>query len=306
MGKEADPLLKYKTNRLRSFLITLGLTYLFVVTGMFLIQRSLIYMPAPVAARGDGAPAMLPSDYHVPQMASVLVPTSDGLDLLGWYYRPTATATPSGGCTPMLLYFHGNGGHIGHVGGRLRPYMDAGMGVLLVSWRGYSGNAGSPSEEGLTLDGRAALSFLRDEGVRPSCIVLYGASLGGGVAVKMAAEMARAKTPVGALVLEAPFTTLDDAATSRYPWLPVRLLLLDHYDSLSLIDAIDTPLFILHGSRDGIIPSAMGRRLLDAASQPKAGRFYPEGRHNNLYRFDAPLDVLTFLKEKTDLYPPPR
>ncbi|MGF1640179.1 MAG: alpha/beta hydrolase, partial [Rhodospirillales bacterium] len=162
--------------------------YVVVVGAMFAFQRSMLYLPSTTTP--------LPATSGVPEMRPVGLVTADGLDLVAWY-RPAAEGHPT------IVYFHGNGGHIGHRGSKVRPYLDAGYGLLLVSYRGYGGNPGRPSEEGLYRDGRAALAFLGTHGVPPARTVLYGESLGTGVAVHIAAERARAMQPVGALVLEA-------------------------------------------------------------------------------------------------------
>ena len=223
----------------------------------------------------------------VPEMSPVRLTTDDGLTLLAWYRPATAEDRPT------LVYFHGNAGHIGHRGAKVRPYLDAGFGVLLVSWRGYGGNPGSPSEAGLYHDGRAALDFLARAGVPPSRIALYGESLGAGVAVQMASE--RPERPVGAVLLESAYTSMADVAAHHYWYLPARYLVRDRFDSLAKIGRIGAPLFIVHGERDRIIPVAMARALFAAAAEPKEARFFPAAGHNDLYDHGAAEAVIDFL-----------
>ncbi|HVO14862.1 MAG TPA: alpha/beta hydrolase [Alphaproteobacteria bacterium] len=243
---------------------------------MFAFQRRLLYFPdrsRPEPAPGD------PAD-----MTAVDYVTADGLRLSGWYWPPAAPGLP------VLVHFHGNAGHIGDRAPLMRPYLDAGFGLLLAEYRGYGGNPGRPTETGLHADARAALDFVAGQGVTPDRIVLYGESLGTGVAVRLAAE-----SPVGALVLEAPFTSAADVGASAYPFVPVRLLMLDRFDSLRRIAAVTAPLLVLHGERDATVPVAHGRRLLAAARVPKEGRFYAEAGHTDLYDFGIAEEVITFL-----------
>src|SRR5262250_2244954 len=173
--------------------------YLAALLALFVFQRSLLYVP------NTGAPSLAEAGLEG-AMESVQIKTTDGLQLLAWYRAPSSNPGL------MLVYFHGNAGHIGDRGDRVRPYLDAGFGVLLVEYRGYGGNPGRPSEAGLYADARAAIAFLREAGVGNDRIVLYGESLGTGVAVQMASE------GVGsALVLESPPSSIPAVAQSRYP-----------------------------------------------------------------------------------------
>ena len=171
--------------------------------------------------------------------------------------------------------------------------------MLLVSWRGYGGNPGSPSEAGLYHDGRAALDFLARTGVAPSRIALYGESLGAGVAVQMASEQPeqpeQPERPVGAVLLESPYTSMAGVAAHHYWYLPARYLVRDRFDTLAKIDRIGAPLFIVHGERDRIIPPDMARALLAAAAEPKEARFFPAAGHNDLYDHGAASAVIDFL-----------
>jgi fermentation-respiration switch protein FrsA (DUF1100 family) len=242
---------------------------------MYVFQRSLMYFPN--RARPE------PVSVGVPEMRSVSLRTEDGLDLHA-FSRP-----PNEGRATLVL-FHGNAGNIGHVAHKARPLLDRGLGVLLVDYRGYGGNPGSPSEAGLISDGRAALAFLAERGIGPERTVLYGESLGTGVAVALAAE-----TPVGAVVLEAPFTAAQAVAERRYWYLPVRLLMKDRFNSLARIGQVRSPLLILHGERDLVVPVAQGRALLAAANAPKQGHFIADADHSDLFQNGAAGLVLDFL-----------
>ena len=270
--------------KMSSALYTILIVYGVIVTLIFLFQRSLIYFPS--SHRPE------PAAYDVSEMVVQELETSDGLELLAWYRAPQKSDAP------LIVYFHGNAGHIGYRGLKIRPYLDAGYGVLLPSWRGYSGNAGVPSEEGLYADGRAALAFLVEQGIASEHWVLYGESIGSGVAVELARAQAQKESPVGAVVLESPFTSLEDMAAFHYPWVPMRWLMRDHYDSLSKIAAIGAPLLILHGERDRIVPPSFVSRLAEAADkslEPSKIHVIAGAGHNDLYDFAAPKMVIEFL-----------
>ncbi len=251
--------------------------YALLVAAMYLFQRAVMYFPDRTSPRLDFA--------GLDDMDEVRLDTADGLSLLSWY-KP---ATPPRGAT--LVYFHGNAGNIGDRGYKVRPLLDAGHGVLLVGYRGYGGNPGRPHEAGFYQDGRAALSFLAEEGVADERIVVYGESLGGGVAVQLATERG-----LGAVVLEAPFTSAGDVGAAAYPILPVRRLIKDRFASVDKIAAIGAPLLIVHGEADRTVPTRHGRALLEAAEEPKQGVFLPGAGHNDVFERGGAVVVLDFLE----------
>jgi fermentation-respiration switch protein FrsA (DUF1100 family) len=220
---------------------------------------------------------------RLPSVREVQLKTADGLTLLAWWLPPQGDA-------PVIVYCHGNGGNIAYRGERLHFFASAGLGALMLEYRGYGGNPGHPSEDGLHADARAALAFLDEAGIAPERRVLYGESLGTGVAVKMATEQA-----VGALVLEAPYTTLAEVGAAHFPGFLVRLILRDRFDSLSRIGAVKAPLLVLHGERDEVIPVALGRALFAAANEPKDLWLAPQGNHNDLRQFGGLEKVAEFL-----------
>jgi fermentation-respiration switch protein FrsA (DUF1100 family) len=232
----------------------------------------------------DGLPRVAPSYYAMLDgVQEVSFTTADGLTLVAWY----APAPPH---RPTVVMFHGNGGSLRGERYRLKRFKDAQIGALLLAYRGYSGNAGVPSEQGLYADARAALDWLERSGVASTSIVLYGISLGTGVATKMAAERS-----VAAVVLESPYTSTVDDAAWRFPIVPVTWLMEDRFDSLARIRAITEPLLIMHGDADTVIPQQFGRQLFDAANEPKEG-FWPHGLgHNEIFDnggFDVALDFI--------------
>jgi fermentation-respiration switch protein FrsA (DUF1100 family) len=260
------------------------LLYVLLVGGLFLAQRSLLYLP----------------DQTRPQLGplveagfrEITLNTEDGLSLLAWYRPPNSGA-------PVIAYFHGNGGHLGYRSNRMMRFAEAGFGVLLLEYRGYGGNPGSPSETGFYTDAAAALDFLsRQQGVPSTRLVLYGESLGSGIAAHMAAGR-----EIAALILEAPFTRLSDAASYHYPYVPVSLLLHDRFDTLAAIGRVKAPILVMHGERDRVVPVRFGHALFAAAPEPKEGWFSPEGGHEDLARFGGLDVVFDFIKRRVGFQP---
>lgn len=264
----AVPLFRKRSSKFMVWLLTFGVTtYLGIVLVLFLAQRHLLYhthgtLPPPEAAG----------------VAMQVVPlaTADGLTLASWYAPPAAADGP------VVLHFHGNAGTIAHRTDKARHFMAAGLGVLLLEYRGFGGNPGSPSEDGLYADARAALQWLAGQGIGPERVVLYGESLGTGVAVHLAAE-----TTPAAVILEAPYTSIPDVAALQYPFVPVQWLVLDRFDSLSKIGRVTAPLLLIHGEQDGLIPLALAKRLFNAANAPKQALLLPNAGHEGLFLLTA-------------------
>ena len=247
------------------------IAYAILVAGCAVMQRSLMYFP-------DSNLPPPPEGFQ-----AVTATTSDRLELISWY-RPALNGHPT------LVYFQGNGGNISHRIYKTRPLFEAGYGLLLVGYRGYGGNPGKPTEGGLYEDARAALKFLKERKIPKEQLVLIGESLGSGVAVRMASE-----TRVKGLILEAPYTSTVDVGQSAYFFLPVRLLMYDRFPSIELIDSIQSPLLLIHGEADSIIPIRFGRQLFEAAREPKEAHFITGAGHNDLFEHgltDIELDFL--------------
>jgi hypothetical protein len=215
-----------------------------------------------------------------------MLSTEDGLSLLSWYLPP-------GPGQPVIAYFHGNGGHIGYRVERLLRFARQGFGVLMLEYRGYGSNPGTPSEAGFYADGRAALDFLDREGVAPNRLVLYGESLGSGVAVELAAQH-----EIAALILEAPPTSVAEVAQCHFPYVPASRLVTDRFDSLSRIGKVKAPILVLHGERDRVVPIRFGRALFDAAPEPKESWFAPEAGHEDLARYGGLDAAVAFIERR--------
>jgi uncharacterized protein len=163
----------------------------------------------------------------------------------------------------------------------------------MLEYRGYGGNPGTPTEDGLSADGAAAVDFLGREGILPNRLVLYGESLGSGVAVTLAAQR-----DIAGLILEAPFTNVAEVAQHHYSFVPASVLVADRFDSLAKIGGVKAPILVLHGERDRVVPIRFGRALFDAAPEPKEFWFSRDAGHENLMRFGAFEAVLQFLERR--------
>lgn len=234
--------------RMGAVLVVLALV-LVALTWAF--QRRLVYLPS-------GPPAAAP-EAVLTGGSAVRLRTEDGLDLTAWHAPATVPAT---GATVLVLP--------GNAGSRMlrvplaRALSARGFDVLLLDYRGYGGNPGTPTEDGLAADARAAYEHLVTErGVDPARLVLFGESLGGGVAVRLAREV-----PVGGLVLRSPFTSLADVGARHYPFLPVRALLRDRFLVEETVASVSAPIVVVAGADDGIVPPAQSRAVADAAGAP--------------------------------------
>lgn len=241
---------------------------------MYAMQRSMMYFPerqrTPPAAAG------------LPAAREVVLDTADGEKVIAWHIEPAAGRM-------MVIYFHGNGGSLRYRTERFRALTADGNGLLAVSYRGYGGSTGSPSEQGLLADAAAAYAFAAAR-VPPERIALWGESLGSGVAVALAAEQT-----VGRMVLEAPFSSAVDIGANVYWFLPVRLLMKDQFRSDLRIARVKAPLLIVHGTQDGVVPIRFGERLFALANEPKRMIRIDRGGHNDLDRYEAMAQARKFL-----------
>lgn len=248
-----------------SWVLGIGIgVYAAVGLALFAFQRRLIYRPNPAT--------LLPAQAGLSAFRVISLATPDGAKLTAWHHP-----APQG--APTLLYFHGNGGHLADRRERIAAYAQTGCGVLILAYRGYSGSTGRPSEAANHRDARLAYDWLLAQGVAADRIVLYGESLGTGVAARLATHV-----PAAGLILDAPYTSLADVAALHYPWFPVRLFMRDRYRTRSIIGTIHCPLLILHGGRDPIVPLAMGEALLALAPEPKRIAIFPDAGHLDHYR----------------------
>jgi len=251
------------------------LLYIFFGLLLYVLQRRILF-------NTSGHPGT-PADYDLYLTKEIHILTEDNIKLLSWFHKGDQKL-------PLLIYFHGNSFNIGDRAFRIRRYIDQNWNVLLVSWRGFSGNKGKPTEENLYKDGEAVLKYLsKYSNFSKDQIVVYGESLGSGVAIELATRY-----DFLSVVLEAPFTSISDIAKKRYKIYPTKYLVKDKFDNLSKIDKIKSPLLIISGKKDEIVPHYHSLKLLNKAKVKKKGVFIDEAIHNNLYDFGIEKEVIAF------------
>ena len=263
-----------KTNRMfiGYIFLSLILVYFIILTVIYFAQRSLLYHPSENNYLDENKlnhkieKIKIPSDY----------------DLTSWYFKKNESFK-------TLLFFHGNAGSLENRIYKLNDLSKLNLNYLIVAYRGFSGNKGNPTEEGLYEDARSAIKWLKLQGIDEKSIILYGESLGTGVAT----EVAQNKNFAG-IILESPFTSMIDAGKDKYPYLPVRFLLKDKYESDKKIKNIKSPILIMHGKVDKIVPFSMGNKMYELANTPKYSYFseyddhmmeYNESLLNSLKKF---------------------
>jgi fermentation-respiration switch protein FrsA (DUF1100 family) len=259
---------------LKWFLITVLVGYGAIAALAYFAQRALMYFPE----RTRTAPAAA----GFPQAEEIELVTSDGERVIAWHVPPR-------GERPVVLYFHGNGGALNLRAGRFARLVADGTGLLALSYRGYGGSSGRPSEAGLLYDAEAIYDYAAAR-YPAERLVPFGESLGSGVAVALAVEH-----KVGKVILESPFTSAVDIGAAAYPFLPVRLMMHDRFRSDERIGKVTAPVLVLHGARDTIVPIRHGERLYALISAPKKFVRFPEGHHSDLDSHGAQAAVRDFL-----------
>jgi fermentation-respiration switch protein FrsA (DUF1100 family) len=252
--------------------------YLAVLALLYARQREMMYPRNP--ARAEIASADLPS------VEEARLTTADGERLIAWVVPPRDDK-------PVLLFFHGNAGNFGRPirQTRFRALTQDGTGLFAVNYRGYGGSTGTPTEDGLAQDARAAYAaaVARFGAER---LVGYGESLGTGVVLKLAAEAS-----LKAVILEAPYLSTAAVAQQLYPFIPVGLVMHDQFRSDQVIGKVKAPLLVLHGQRDGTIPFSQGEALFALANPPKRFVRFPQGNHENLPALGSVPEIRRFLAD---------
>ncbi|MEQ8825090.1 MAG: alpha/beta hydrolase [Filomicrobium sp.] len=250
-----------------TLLLVSGLGALIVVAGAPKLERALLYVANPTYSTT--------ADAGVVGFTEKVIETPDGERLVAWY-------APAREGQPTLLYFHGNAGTLADRSERITNYRALGRGVLIVSYRGYSGSTGQPTETRNVEDARLSYDTLVSWGIKPEDIIVYGESLGTGVAVQLAGSR-----EVSGVVLDAPYTSIVDVATICYPYLPARLLMQDRYETLKHLKKVDVPLLVIHGELDAIVPVEMGRKVAASAPGPSEIKTFPEAGHTDHWQFGS-------------------
>ena len=249
------------------FIIGIIIIYSSVLILLFIFQRSLMYHPQENNYSGDQLKV---------EVEKVKITTSDNINLLGWFHKKDLKKFKT------IVYFHGNAGKLENRIHKLNHFKDIDINFLIIAWRGFSGNKGKPNEKGLYIDGNSTILWLKNLGLKEKDIILYGESLGTGVAT----EIAQSNNYAG-LVLETPFTSMVEAAKNFYPYIPVSLLLKDKYDNQNKIKNINIPVLVMHGEVDQIVPFWMGKKIYEMANQPKFSHFTKFDDH--MMKYDEKL-----------------
>ena len=230
-------------------------------------QREMMYIPS--------LERVAPADVGLDTVEEVALTTASDIELTSWFARPQSGH-------PTVLFFHGNAGAVSHRAYRFRELMPQGYGMFVLGYPGYGGNAGEPSEPGFHEASQLAYDYLRMSGVDSQDIVIYGESIGSGVAVQLAARV-----DARALVLEAPMSSATDVAREHYPLLLASFFLRDSFRSVDHIERIDMPLLVIHGEKDAIIPLRLGQKLVERAVEPKKIVVIEGAGHNNLNNYST-------------------
>ena len=249
---------KFRKNLLQLVLIIFCL-YFFVLVFLYFYQRNLLYHPNENNYSGDQISV---------DIKKVKIQTSDNIELIGWYHEKNLRDYKT------LVYFHGNAGTLENRIHKLNHFRDMDINFLIIAWRGFSGNEGKPSEKGLYEDGKSAIDWLIKKGISEKNLILYGESLGTGVATHLAQ-----KRNFAGIILETPFTSMVDAAKTFYPYIPVSLLLKDKFENYKKIKNIDSPILVMHGEIDQIVPFLMGKKIFEMANEPKYSYFTKYDNH---------------------------
>ena len=253
---------KLKLFFLKLFLL-LVFIYFSILLLLFFFQRNLLYHPSENNYSDDELTVLI---------EKVKIKTQDNIDLLSWYHKKDSNNYKT------IIFLHGNAGSLQNRIHKINHFENMNVNFLIIAWRGFSGNKGSPSEKGLYEDAKSAVRWLKQKGLKEEDIIIYGESLGTAIAVEIAQN-----SNFAGIILESPFTSMIDAAKNKYPIFPIRFLLKDKYESDKKIKNIKSPLLIMHGEVDKIVPFWMGENIYNMANEPKYSYFTKYDNHMMKY-----------------------
>ena len=267
---------KKPRNFILEVVIGILVVYASVLILLFIFQRNLMYHPDENNYFGDKLEV---------EIEKVQIKTSDDISLLGWFHKKDLKNFKT------IVYLHGNAGKLENRIHKLNHFKDMDVNFLIIAWRGFSGNEGKPTETGLYEDGMSAIKWLNSLGVVEEDIIIYGESLGTGIAT----QIAQNKSFAG-LVLETPFTSMVEAAKNFYPYIPVSLILKDKYKNDEKIKNINIPILVMHGEADQIVPFWMGKKVFNLANEPKYSYFTTTDDHMMEYDEKLVLALNSFIE----------
>ena len=253
------------------------LAYFIIILFVYFYQRNLLYHPSENNYLND----KITFNYE-----EIFIETDKNINLKSWFIKKDLNRFKT------ILIFHGNAGNLFNRVYKLNELNKLDVNILLISWRGFSGNKGKPTEKNLYHDAEEAVKWLNNRGAISKNIILYGESLGTGVATELGTSNA-----FGGIILESPFTSIANAAKIYYPYLPVNIILKDRYDSIGKIKNITTPILIMHGRKDNIVPQKMGLELYEKANQPKFSYFPENDDHMMEYNDNLLNSIKLFINK---------
>ncbi len=258
-------------------LSSITVAYAIVIIFIYFYQRNLLYHPSENNYQNDE----IKFEYE-----EVNIEVEGEIELKSWLIKKDFTKLKT------LLIFHGNAGDLSNRIYKLNELNKLDINILLISWRGFNGNKGSPTEKNLYKDAYAAIKWLNKKKINNNQIILYGESLGTGVAIEMAKNR-----NFNSVILESPFTSIENSAKIYYPYLPVKLLLKDKYDSISKIKMVNSPVLIMHGKKDDVVPFSMGQKLFEEANNPKHSYFTSSDDHMMEFNSELLNEIKNFIKK---------
>ena len=257
-------------------LLIIFFVYFLALVILFFFQRNLLYHPTE-------------NNYYEDELIvlvdKVKIKTTDNIELLGWYHKKNFNNYKT------ILFLHGNAGSLENRIHKINHFKNMNINFLIIAWRGFSGNKGKPTEKGLYDDAKSAILWLEKQGIMKKDIVVYGESLGTGVV----SEIAQNNNFAG-VILESPFTSMIDAAKNKYPIFPIRFLLKDKYENNKKIKNIKSPILIMHGEVDKIVPFWMGEELYNMANEPKYSYFTKYDNHMMKYDKNLLIELRKFIE----------
>ena len=256
---------------------SVALAYFIIILFVYFYQRNLLYHPSENNYLND----KITFNYE-----EIFIETDKNINLKSWFIKKDLNKFKT------ILIFHGNAGNLFNRVYKLNELNKLDVNILLISWRGFSGNKGKPTEKNLYHDAEEAVKWLNNRGAISKNIILYGESLGTGVATELGTSNA-----FGGIILESPFTSIANAAKIYYPYLPVNIILKDRYDSIGKIKNITTPILIMHGKKDNIVPQKMGLELYEKANQPKFSYFPENDDHMMEYNDNLLNSIKLFINK---------
>ena len=251
--------------------------YLILLTLIYINQRKLLYLPSENNYLDD------PINFTYNEF---FIEVDKNIKIKSWLIEKDLKKYKT------ILFLHGNAGNLFNRSYKLNRLSELNLNVLIISWRSFSGNPGKPNEINLYGDAKKAVKWLNDRGVETENIILYGESLGTGVAVELGQT-----NKFNSIILESPYTSMVKAAKIYYPYLPVKLLLKDKYESEKKIKNIETPILIMHGKKDNIVPFYMGKKLFETANKPKKFLQIEEDDHMLSFNDNLLLEIKNFINK---------